>query len=223
MQRSWLVAAAGLLVLLALGPSVPGQAPGPVASLALSLPAGPVEIPLGGGHAVPLEVTLALENLVCPQASTATVALAVRDLPSPLAGVRASAADVAIEIPPGAYPSTNPFSGTGQGALDIQVGSDALSEHAHEFEVTAAFTGGTPAGCVAAGSFPAAEAVANHRIVTGPSPSAAGPAPTTADAPAPGASSGNGPGAPAPRSTPGPGLALLAGAAAAAAMALRRR
>ena len=146
----------------------------PEARLAIALPPGPADVPLGDGHDVPFSVTLTLRGLVCASAAKLVVPLTVKDLPSPLAGVKATPepAELAFDIPVGSY-GTSAYEKTQKATLLIRVAEDVPGEHAHTFEVGATYAGGVPSGCQAAGSMGAADALASHTITTGKGPQGA--------------------------------------------------
>lgn len=196
----------------------------PTSSLALEVPPGPVTIALGTGHTLSITVTLAFEGVVCPQATNATVALTVADRPAPLAGVRGVVpSPVVFDVPGGAYAAGRAFNASLGTTLQITVGPEALPDHAHEFEVTADFAGGTLAGCPSGGPLPAAQAQGLHRISTGSASNAPAPAPTSGDQPGgtPDSSGGNGASRPPPRATPQAPLAAVVLLALLAAVARR--
>lgn len=173
-----LLAAVVVAVLVA---AVPAQAQGvsPTSEVAVDLDPGPVGIPLGGSHAFPFQVTFRLSNVVCTQPTTVTVALSIKDLPSPLNGVTGSVpATLTFDVPQGNYatgvPGLSPYEGTLDAELAINVSSTALADHEHTFEVTANFDG-TVTGCQGLSGVPSAEAKGEHKIKTGPA-SAAGSA-----------------------------------------------
>lgn len=239
-MRSPAAPAAAFLAFLALlaillAPAAAAQSVGPTASLALSLPAGPTTIPLGGTHQLPFDVKLTLNNIVCAQDGNATVTFAVKDVPSPLTGVKGMVmAPASFKVPAGAYAAGTAFTGTASSMLHIQVGTDAPPDHTHVFQVTGAFDGNV-AGCTpVGGSMPAAQAAGNHTIVTGPAGAAApgsatgpGAGPGGAGAP-PAASNGTALAGTNAGSTPPPakatpvGWAPLLGGVAVALAVLRR-
>ena len=207
-----LLASALLLVSL---PAASAQA-APEVDLSIALPPGPVTIELGGSHEVPFEVSLTLRGVVCASASQVKVPLTVKDKPSPLAGVSATAdpTELVFDVPSGQYTST-PFTQTAESVLTIDVASSAPASHQHAFEVVAAFAGGVPSGCQGTGTAPASEARATHAIVTGSAPPAATPPHQMGD----GSTMGGGAMNETKNDTPGPGvfvalLAVLIGLAA---------
>lgn len=160
-----------LLALLALAVPTQAQAPTPTAAVAVDLDPGPAGIPLGATHEIPFQVRLTLSNIVCTQAATATVALAVADKPSPLNGVTGTVPPtVAFTVPQGNYgvlPVSAPFDETAEATLTISVTNASLPDHQHTFAVTGTFDG-TLSGCQGAAAVPPAEGSAEHQIQTGP-------------------------------------------------------
>lgn len=196
--------------------ALPAQAQGvtPTSSLAVNLEPGPVGIPLGGGHEFLFEVTLALGNIVCPQASTATVALAIADLPSPLRGVQGTVpATLAFEVPMSASIAGSAYQQTMDATLSINVTTESLPDHEHTFEVTATFDG-TLQGCQAAGAIPSAEGTGQHKIKTGPAAAAGAARGASVSTPASPDSDS--------KEAPGPTLPLLLAVVMFAALARRR-
>jgi MYXO-CTERM domain-containing protein len=213
------LAIVGLLAALLAAMPVQAQAPNAASSVEIDLDAGPVGIPLGGGHEFPFQITLSLSNVVCTQASTATVALSIEDKPSPLNGVKATVpATLTFDVPQGNYlagvPGTSPFSGTQDVLLSINVSADAPADHEHAFAVTGTYNGQLT-GCQPIGTMPTAEGTAEHQIKTGPATAqgtaARGASQTQSTAP----SNGDSKGAPA--------LPWLALVGVLAVVALRRR
>ena len=165
-----------LLVALAIviAPTVAAQAP--AATLTVEVPPGPAEIALGDSHDVPLTITLTLSGIVCSQAAEVAVPLRVEDRPSPLDGVRATThAEAAFTIPAGSHGvgATPAFTDTHETELTIQVDASAPPDHAHAFDVVAAFPGGRIPGCQTATELPAAEGRGTHDVLTGPARDAA--------------------------------------------------
>lgn len=201
--------------------ALPAQAQGvaPTSSVAVDLDPGPVGIPLGGSHEFPFQVTLSLANLACTQATTAIVALSIKDLPSPLNGVKGTVpVTLTFDVPQGNYaagaPGLSPYEETMDAQLSINVSATALADHQHTFEVTASFDG-TVTGCQGLGAVPAAEGTGEHQIKTGPS-SAAGTAARGATVSTSASPEGDSKGAPAPA------IPLLFAAVALAALVRRR-
>lgn len=166
--------AAVLATLMVAALSAQAQGVTPTSSVEVDLDPGPVGIPLGGSHEFPFQVTLELGNIACPQASTATVTLAIKDLPSPLRGVQGAVpATLAFAVPMStSLGGLSTYSETMDATLSINVTTESLPDHEHTFEVTASFDG-TVQGCQAAGAIPTAEGTGQHMIKTGPA-SAAG-------------------------------------------------
>lgn len=151
---------------------VQAQSATPTSSIEVALDPGPAGIPLGGAHEFPFQVTLTLANIVCTQAATATVTLSIKDLPSPLNGVKGTVPpSLAFSVPQGNYatgvPGVSPYEETLDALLSINVTAEALPNHEHTFEVTAAFDGPL-SGCQGAGAIPTAEGTGQHQIKTGP-------------------------------------------------------
>ena len=166
-----------LLAVFVAAVPVQAQSVTPTSSIAVGLNPGPVGIPLGGGHEFPFQVTLTLANIVCTQPATAAVALSIKDLPSPLNGVKATVpATLTFDVPQGNYatgvPGLSPYEESLDATLSINVTAEALPNHEHTFEVTASFDG-TLQGCQAGSAIPSAEGTGEHKIKTGPA-SAAG-------------------------------------------------
>lgn len=164
--------AAALAVVLVAALPVQAQSATPTSSVAVDLDPGPTGVPLGGDHAFPFRITLALANIVCTQAATATVTLSIKDLPSPLNGVKGTVpGTLAFNVPQGNYgagvPGLSPYQQAMDATLAINVSAEALANHAHTFEVTAAFDGQL-SGCQGAGAIPSAEGTGQHQIKTGP-------------------------------------------------------
>ena len=168
----WLLLPASALLLLA--GSAFAQAPTPTSAVQVDLDPGPAGIPLGGGHEFAFQVTLELGNIACTQAATATVALDIEDLPSPLRGVQGTVpATLAFDIPMNTIVvGGTTYEQTMEATLSINVTNEALPDHEHTFKVTATFDG-TLQGCQAGGAIPSAEGTGEHKIKTGPA-SAAG-------------------------------------------------
>ncbi len=208
-----LLAAVGTLFVLG---ALPAQAQGvaPTSVVEIDVDPGPAGIPLGMSHDIPFQVTLELSNIVCPQAATATVTLAIKDLPSPLRGVQGNVpATLAFEVPMSASIAGSAYQQTMDATLSINVTAESLPDHEHTFEVTATFDG-TLQGCQAAGAIPSAEGSAQHKIKTGPAAAAGvarGATASTSTSPDSGSK-----GAPAP-------TALLLVAAVLVAAMVRRR
>ena len=166
-----LLATALAAVLVAAFP-IQAQSVTPTSSIAVDLDPGPAGIPLGGAHEFPFQVTLTLANIVCTQAATATVNLSIKDLPSPLNGVKGTVpGTLAFNVPQGNYgagiPGLSPYAQAMEATLAINVTTEALPNHEHTFEVTAAFDGQLN-GCQGAGAIPSAEGMGQHQIKTGP-------------------------------------------------------
>lgn len=162
---------------------------------------------------MPFEVTLTLRGIVCPSATKVSVPLAVKDRPSPVGGVKATASpqELSFDVPAGSYATTD-YSSTVAAALVIKVDANAPAGHDHSFDVTATLAGAMPQGCQGTAPPPAAEATANHKIVTGQgsSPSAM-PSHTMGDGSTMTSASPTSPTpkATAPAKTPAPGLLLV--------------
>lgn len=156
--------------------ALPVQAQGvtPTSNVEVDLDPGPAGIPLGGGHEFAFQVTLELGNIACTQAATATVALDIEDLPSPLRGVQATVpATLVFDIPMNTIVvGGTTYEQTLDATLSINVTTESLPDHEHTFKVTATFDG-TLQGCQAGGAIPSAEGTGEHKIKTGPA-SAAG-------------------------------------------------
>lgn len=164
--------ATALTVVLVAGIPVQAQSVTPTSSIAVDVNPGPVGIPLGGAHQFPFQVTLTLANIVCTQAATATVTLSIKDLPSPLNGVKGTVpGTLAFNIPQGNYatgvPGLSPYEQAMDATLAINVTTEALPNHEHTFEVTAAFDGQL-SGCQGTGAIPSAQGMSQHQIKTGP-------------------------------------------------------
>ncbi|MHB1260192.1 MAG: hypothetical protein ACYC2H_00605 [Thermoplasmatota archaeon] len=215
------IAALGLLIMLALSVPAQAQAPTPTSAVAVELEPGPVGIPIGGSHSFPFQVKLTLANLVCNQASTATVTLSIKDLPSPLNGVQGTVPPtLAFSVPMGNYasgvPGLSPYEQSMHATLSINVTTESLPNHEHTFEVKASFDGELT-GCQGAGAIPSAEGTGQHQIKTGPAP-AGGQARGAQSSGSSTADSGGG-----DKKAPGVDMPLLALGVAALAMLARRR
>lgn len=189
------------------------QAQTPAADVTVEIPAGPVEIALGDSHEVPFTITFRMSGIVCSQAAEIRVPLRVEDRPSPLDGVRASTHPEAVfTIPAGSHGvgATPAFTQTHETGLSIQVDASAPPDHAHAFDVVAAFPGGRIPGCQTATDVPAVEGRGTHDILTGPARDAA----TASDA-------GSAPGAAATKESPP--VTVLGVLLAVALAAMRRR
>lgn len=177
MPESWSVGvfralAVSLAAILLAAVPVQAQGVAPTSAVTVDLDPGPAGIPLGGSHEFPFQVTLELANVLCPQAATATVTLAIKDLPSPLRGVEGTVPpSLSFAVPQGATLAGSTYSETMEATLSINVTTESLPDHEHTFEVTASFDG-TLQGCQSAGAIPSAEGTGQHQIKTGPAPAA---------------------------------------------------
>lgn len=214
------------------------DAPAPLTSVSVSLPPGPVNIPLGAEHQIPLKITFTANNLGCTQDATITLPITVMGSPSELKSVtaRPSIADAKFTIPSGIYQDaaaagSGPYNKTIDATLTIMVGADAPANHQHAFQVTATYNGGMPAGCQAVGDLPKATGMAKHQLVTGASSASPTAAPTMtgmsaaehAQMTAQGAATPPPPPAPSAKKTPSASFAMTLAFVAALAIALRKR
>ena len=201
--------------------TLPAQAQGvtPTSSVEVDLEPGPVGIPLGGSHEFPFQVTLELGNIACPQPSTATVTLSIKDLPSPLRGVQGTVpATLAFDVPMSAsFAGLSTYRQTLDAQLSINVTPESLPDHEHTFEVTASFDGTLP-GCQAAGAIPTAQGTSEHKIKTGPASAVGTQVRGASQSPSSSGAAGDGKDAPAL-----PALALAVAVAVLAAAVARRR
>lgn len=211
----------GLVALALVSPGAAAQA-APQVTLAADVPAGPVDIELGGSHDVPFDVVLTLRGVLCTSASQIRVPISVKDKPSPLAGVRGvpEPTEMVFDVPAGQY-SSQAFSKSAAGTLAISVASDAMASHEHTFEVVASYAGGTLSGCQGTGAAPAAEGRGSHAIMTG-SARGGGSASSGTHVMEDGSTMEGEMQPASSNKTPGPGLALAIGAVV-LALVMRRR
>lgn len=221
MRLSWL-----LLVVPLLAAAVEGQAPAaPTLTLmVMDVPAGPATMRPGAEHAIPFTVHVLASNFACAAEATLPIEISDASTGRP-AFLRAHGMPPTVNatIPAGAYAGdTRGFAATLDAQFMIMVGDDATA-HQHTVKVRAASPGGLPAGCHAAGAFPAAESLAEHTVRI--EADAAAPADGPRDGAAANGTGGLPAGAAPPATNNAPAAGVVAGAAAVAAagFALGRR
>jgi hypothetical protein len=128
------------------------QAANAQSTAAITLSAGTPGAWTAGTATVPITVSLKLENVICPQAGTATVNLSYTD-PTPIDGLTFSLpSSVAFTVPQGAHSSAGPYNAPPQTVnLTATATASVLPNHVHTLNVTATFTAtGLGAPCQAA-------------------------------------------------------------------------
>lgn len=152
------------------------QIPSPRASITLSVPAGPTDIALGGNASVDVQVSITIANVVCQGPGTATVNLALKDVPSAMNGITGTL-PTSIVFPmegPKAYTDAGNGAFTGGPVtkkLNVTVAANTIANHEHTFNITATFAESGLQGCTkspAPGSTLDATANAQTAIKTGP-------------------------------------------------------
>lgn len=195
-----------------------------LALMVMDVPAGPSTLRPDSMHEIPFTVHMSATNFAC--SADAILPIEISDASSGRpAFLRAhgNPATVNATIPAGAYAGdARAFQAVLDARFMIMVGEDATA-HSHTFKVRAATPGGLPAGCQAAGAFPAAESVADHsvRIAADPPPVGGSPSPGSRSANGT-ASSPEGASPPSTNPAPAAGIPAAAAVAIAAGLVLRR-
>jgi hypothetical protein len=176
-------APAALLIagfLLVAAPAALAQASTPAdPTIAVSLevaPKAPV-VPLGGAQTFKVNVILSTNYIFCPNASTATVKLELKDMGlAGIVGTLPASVDVPLRAnvqPPSA---TTTSGGNATALLEVTVARSTMPDHDHGFTVTATTPTAAPSGCntISPNAPKAATASAEVTLRTGPAPLSTG-------------------------------------------------
>lgn len=215
MGRTWPV----LVVALAFLPVAAAQGPTmPRANVNISgMPDTMQTVPVGGEKSVTFQVSIQFQGVVCPQASTAVVALSFVEDGGPLGGLalQLSESELTFDL----EASVLPFGGQGPPPQDVMLtatASDTVAPNTHHgLNVTATYAGGVPAGCQSGAAVPEDSETADLAFMTGAGAGGPSGSSTTTPSQESGGDAGG-------KGIPGPPLVLLL-AGLALAIAFRRR
>ncbi|MGB0652903.1 MAG: hypothetical protein ACPGQL_06855 [Thermoplasmatota archaeon] len=171
MNRLLLLLSAALLV--AAAPASAQTPLDPSATVSVTIEPGPMNVNAGGTHQMPFDVAMTVDNLLCPNAVTGRVGLAVEHFPSPLPEYTATVPDAfEFDVPAGAHSGLGgtAVSASGSLVLDLNIAANALQDHEHTFRIIATLDAASLSGCTTVAALPEATAQADHAVYTVPEP-----------------------------------------------------